>query len=183
MQTPRNMSGASPVPDFRRCSFKPSFRTSIDQLLILIADDLRNIGFAADVSRHKLGVKSPWRLWRYPAFDIPSFLLPLCQPTIEDRDSGVPECPKHPPGSRSVLQALSVINNHAILTADAEIAHVPGKFSGAGNHVWQWALFVRDLIDVEKDCAGNVTFTELLDRRRRRGVGHVEGRLYNSHVG
>src|SRR5581483_5691792 len=118
-----NMSRASPLPGFRSSAVKASFRAGIDELLSMLIDDLKHIGFAADHFGIQLRRERFRRdVWR-AAFDRASFRLPFGQAAVQNRNLAVTECAEHPPGTGSELQSIAVVNNHAILASYPEFAN------------------------------------------------------------
>src|SRR5439155_22208417 len=101
------------------------------------------------------GLESALALFGLAAFCRPAFGEPFLQSAVEDRDLVRAEVTEHKPAARGVARRRIVVDDDAVLAADAEPFHGGAELLGAGQHVRSRVLPVADLVDVEKARAGD----------------------------
>ena len=162
------MAAAKAWAQLRLGAFEPALRTGVDHLLAVRADRAAHRGLVA----HQLGTEprrepgggGSGHLHR----DRPTLGDPLRETTGQDPDIVVAENAKHPPDPAcGHAPAGAVVGNDPVLAANTEPAHMRRELLRRRQHMWQRALAVRDLVDVEEGCAGNVVLFVILACGRR----------------
>ena len=119
---------------------------------------------------------------RLAAFDRTVLGDPLGQAAVEDGDAVGAEMAKHEPAARRAAQRTVVVDDDAVVAADAEVAHGRAEFGRRGEHVRHRVRLVRQRLDVEEARAGDVPGLKLGCRVAAVG-GHEHACIDDDEVG
>jgi hypothetical protein len=112
----------------------------------------------------------------------PTSVGPSLEAAVQDRDLLGAEVAKHEPAARGGAYRGIVVDDKAILAADAEAFHRRGEIGGAREHVRSGVRAIAELVDVEKPGAADVRreiFVAAAASRR----GHEPGRVDCDEIG
>src|SRR5512146_1836397 len=101
----------------------------------------------------------------------PPFRDPLLEAAVQHSDVARTEVSKREPAARSRVDRRIVVDDDAVVAADAELFHRRSELLGAGKHVWRRVGVVGELIDVEEPGARNVALQIFVAAASARG-GH-----------
>jgi len=114
---------------------------------------------------------------------LPALGDPLLKPAVEDGDIAGAEMAEHEPAPRRRAQRRIIVDDDALIAADAKPLHCGRKVLRRRQHVRSRILTVRKRIDVEEDGTRDVRSSKLVaaaaSRRRHvpAGVDDAEARL------
>src|SRR5439155_22121886 len=114
---------------------------------------------------------------RLAALGRPPLGQPFLQATVEDRDVPRTEVAEHEPAARGVAGRRIVIDDDAVIPADAELLHGSSEIFRGRHNTWRRVFAVSDFVDVEKACAGDMAleiFVTSVAARRRHEPARVD---------